>query len=66
MNACKNGHSFCDECLKGMFLMSDNEPVPCPACRILVKKANIKPDHELFRKINKEHKVKESLPEEDQ
>ena len=63
MEACPNHHTFCDSCIKGLFLVNEEQPVPCPACRALVRKASVKPHYELFRKINKEHKLKDVLME---
>lgn len=54
MIACPNEHCVCDHCLDDMFAYSGGEPCPCPICRTLIRRLNIKPHHQLFAAINLE------------
>lgn len=64
MIACPNQHFFCDHCIHGLLALNNDEPAPCPICRALIKKANIKPHVKLFRTLNQEGNVKDALKEE--
>lgn len=61
MLACPNSHYFCDGCIKGMLERNNNEPVPCPICRALIKKTLLKPNAILFRTLNDDKIVKNAL-----
>jgi DNA-directed RNA polymerase subunit RPC12/RpoP len=61
MLACPNSHYFCDQCIKGMLERNNNEPVPCPMCRALIKKSLVKPNVQLFRALNEGNTVKFAL-----
>eukprot|EP00808_Paulinella_micropora_P019433 g3874.t1 len=43
------GHHFCEVCAKDIF---KREGVPCPVCRVKVKKSNLHPDVHFRRKIS--------------
>lgn len=64
MLACPNDHFFCDICIEGMFRINENEPVPCPICRDLIRHSKVRPHYDLFRTINKETHVREALKDE--
>lgn len=61
MLACPHDHFFCDQCIEGMFKFNEDEPVPCPICRALIRHSKVKPHYEIFREINKETHIKQAL-----